>query len=43
MSTPKRTPIERVTLKGTGDLRRKNQLSSNAQPGIFKRTTKKLS
>jgi dCMP deaminase len=41
MGTPKRSPIERASIKGIGDLRRKNQLSRGGQKGIGKRVSRR--
>jgi dCMP deaminase len=39
MGTPKRSPIERASIKGIGDLRRRKQLSREGQKGIGKRVS----
>lgn len=41
MPTPKRSPIERASIEGTGDLRRKNQLSRDGQKGIDRRVSRR--
>lgn len=41
MGTPKRSPIERASIKGIGDLRRRNQLSRKGQEGISKRVSRR--
>jgi hypothetical protein len=41
MGTPKRSPIERASIAGIGDLRRKNQLSREGQKGIGKRVSRR--
>jgi len=42
MGTPKRSPIERATIKGIGDLRRRNQLSRGGQKGISNRVSRRV-
>ena len=41
MPAPKRSPIERASIEGIGDLRRKNQMSREAQKGISKRVSRR--
>ena len=41
MGTPKRSPIERASIKGIGDLRRKNQLTPKAQKESADRINRK--
>ncbi len=41
MPTPKRSPVGRASIKGIGDLRRKNQLSREGQKGIAKRVSRR--
>ncbi len=41
MPTPKRSPIERASIEGIGDLRRNNQLSREGQKGIGKRVSRR--
>ena len=41
MGTPKRSPIERASIKGIGDLRRKKQLSREGQKEIAKRVSRR--
>lgn len=41
MGTPKRSPIERASIKGIGDLRRKNQLTPKAQKETHERVSRK--
>jgi len=42
MGTPKRSPIERASIKGIGDLRRRNQLSRGGQKGISNRVSRRV-
>ena len=41
MPAPKRSPIERASIKGIGNLGRKNQLSPKAQREIHKRVSRR--
>lgn len=42
MGTPKRSPIQRSSIKGIGDLRRKNQFTPEAEKQMIKRTSRKI-
>lgn len=41
MGTPKRSPIARASIKGIGDLRRKNQLAPKTQKEMSERVSRK--
>ncbi len=41
MGTPKRSPIARASIKGIGDLRRKDQLAPKAQKEMSERISRK--
>lgn len=41
MPAPKRSPIERASIKGIGHLGRKNQLSPKAQKEMHERVSRK--